>query len=124
ATGRLERSQPSGIDRDDRKAGGEAHKLPAGASGAARPEIYPFIQGDLLRIGREADNDIILKSKTVHRYHAVIRRSRDAGYVLIDLSGEGGNGVYVNGHRIHDAQLQDGDEFTLGKARLKFIIEH
>ncbi|MEO1281254.1 MAG: FHA domain-containing protein [Pseudomonadota bacterium] len=91
---------------------------------AHKSDVYVFSQGDLLRIGREADNDIVLGSKTVHRYHAVIRRTRDAGYVLVDLSGTGGNGVHLNGERILDGQLRDGDQIVLGTARLKFIVDH
>ncbi|MEO1206538.1 MAG: FHA domain-containing protein [Pseudomonadota bacterium] len=94
-----------------------------GRLGDAQPDVYVFAKGDMLRIGRESDNDIVLRSQTVHRYHAVVRRTRDAGYVLMDLSGAGGNGIQLNGERILDAQLRSGDKIVLGMAQLKFIID-
>ena len=54
----------------------------------------------MLRIGREADNDICRSEKTVHRYHAVIRRTTDGDVVITDLSGADGNGVLINGARV------------------------
>ncbi len=74
----------------------------------------------LVRIGREEDNDICLSDSTVHRYHAVIRRTTDGDVVVTDLSGEEGNGVLVNGARIAEARLTQGDAIHLGVARLRF----
>lgn len=86
-----------------------------------RGPAYSFPPSDMMRIGREADNDIVLNARTVHRYHAVVQRRPDAGYVVVDLSGDGGNGVYVNGERCYDAQLKDGDRLALGSAKLRFV---
>lgn len=74
----------------------------------------------LLRIGRETDNDICLDDITVHRYHAAIRRTEDAEFVITDLSSAGGNGVVVNGRTVAEARLASGDMIELGKAKLKF----
>jgi hypothetical protein len=74
----------------------------------------------LVRIGRHQDNDVRLPDTTVHRYHAVIERTRDEEFVITDLSGEDGNGVRINGARQSRAQLSDGDVIELGRARLKF----
>lgn len=74
----------------------------------------------LLRIGRETDNDICLDDMTVHRYHAAIRRTEDAEFVITDLSSAGGNGVVVNGRAVAEARLASGDMIELGKAKLKF----
>ncbi len=78
------------------------------------------IRSGILRLGRDADNDICLDDKTVHRYHAAIHRTDDAAYVITDLSSAGGNGVVVNGHRILEAQLNDGDKIELGQTKLTF----
>lgn len=75
---------------------------------------------EMMRLGREDDNDICLDDKTVHRYHAVIKRSVDAGYVISDISTSDGNGVFINGKRMREARLEDGDEINLGAARLVF----
>ena len=74
----------------------------------------------LIRIGRHQDNDVRLPDTTVHRYHAVIERTPDEAFVIVDLSGQGGNGVRVNGERQSRVQLADGDVIELGRTRLKF----
>ena len=74
----------------------------------------------MLRIGREADNDISLMEKTVHRYHAVIRRTTDGEVVITDLSGAEGNGVLINGTRVGEGRLKPGDIIGIGEVRLKF----
>jgi hypothetical protein len=74
----------------------------------------------MLRIGREADNDICLTQKTVHRYHAVIRRSTDGEVVVTDLSGAEGNGVMINGKRVGERSLKSGDVIGIGEVTLKF----
>jgi FHA domain len=74
----------------------------------------------LVRIGREADNDIRLSAKTVHRYHAVIRRTTDGDVMVTDLSGNEGNGVLVNGKPIDEARLKKGDIINVGEVKLHF----
>lgn len=79
------------------------------------------IGNSILRLGRDADNDVFLDDKTVHRYHAAIHRTDEAAYVITDLSSTGGNGVLVNGHRVQEVQLADGDRIELGQVRLTFV---
>jgi hypothetical protein len=74
----------------------------------------------MVRIGREEDNDIRLPLATVHRYHAVLHRTSDAEYVITDLSSADGNGLIVNGRRLAEARLKDGDRVQLGAATLTF----
>lgn len=74
----------------------------------------------MLRIGREADNDICVLEKTVHRYHGVIRRTTDGDVVITDLSGVDGNGVLINGVRVSEGRLKAGDVIGIGAVRLKF----
>ena len=74
----------------------------------------------LVRIGREEDNDIRLSAKTVHRYHAVIRRTTDGDVMITDLSGNEGNGVLVNGAPVGEARLKKGDVINIGEVKLKF----
>ncbi|MEW5962226.1 MAG: FHA domain-containing protein [Pseudomonadota bacterium] len=73
----------------------------------------------MVRVGREDDNDIRLEARTVHRYHAVIHRNGDGEHVVTDLSG-GGNGVLLNGRRIVEARLSDGDIISIGGESLRF----
>lgn len=74
----------------------------------------------LVRIGRHEDNDIRLAHASVHRHHALIHRTSDDEYVIVDLSGREGNGVLVNGQRLPEARLAAGDEIVLGTVSLRF----
>lgn len=76
----------------------------------------------MVRIGREEDNEIRLTHPTVHRYHALVRRSIEDGYEIADLSDVTGNGVLINGEKISHRRLFDGDVISLGAARLRFAV--
>jgi FHA domain len=78
------------------------------------------LAGQVIRIGRHADNDIRLADSSVHRYHAVIQRTAEEAFVITDVSGKKGNGVRVNGQRLERTHLSDGDVIELGRAKLKF----
>lgn len=78
------------------------------------------LAGQTIRIGRHEDNDIRLADSSVHRYHAVIQRTSEEGFVITDVSGKDGNGIRINGARAEQAQLVDGDVIELGRAKLKF----
>jgi hypothetical protein len=78
------------------------------------------LDGRRIRIGRDEDNDVRLPDATVQRYHAVIERTPEAAFVIVDVSGENGNGVLINGARQSRARLCDGDVIKLGRACLKF----
>lgn len=75
---------------------------------------------DMLRIGREADNDIRIPSRYVHRYHAAIHREADDDWRITDLTGVESNGLIVNGKRCCEARLCDGDLIQLGPGKLRF----
>lgn len=78
------------------------------------------IRRDMMRIGREDDNDIRISNDAVHRYHAAISREDLDDWRITDLSGLDGNGVIVNGRRCGQSLLHDGDVIQLGPSRLRF----
>ncbi|HML28221.1 MAG TPA: FHA domain-containing protein [Hyphomicrobium sp.] len=78
------------------------------------------IPRDMLRIGREDDNDIRIPSRYVHRYHAAIHREDYDDWRITDLTGVESNGVIVNGKRCCEARLSDGDLIQLGPGKLRF----
>ena len=80
---------------------------------------FPIVR-ELVRIGREDDNDIVLPHPTVHRYHAVVQRTDEAEIVVLDLSGEEGNGVLVNAKRVSRQRLRSGDRIGIGREFLTF----
>ena len=73
------------------------------------------LDGDLTRLGRHPDSEIILDDITVSRRHVAIERT-DEGYVASDAGSL--NGTYVNQERIDRAVLHHGDELQVGKFRL------
>ena len=93
----------------------QAWLTPEGTGAVALP-----LAGQMIRIGRHEDNDIMLADSSVHRYHALIQRTHEEDFVITDLSGKDGNGVRVNGARQDQARLNDGDLIELGRAKLKF----
>ena len=68
--------------------------------------------GLLTTIGRTADNQIVVPLKDVSRRHAEIAMKPN-GYVLKDLDSP--NGTFVNGARITEHLLQDGDSVMIGE---------
>ncbi|GEM_PF-2911031 len=70
------------------------------------------------RIGREPSNDIVLSGDThVSRYHAEIVRE-GAGFIIRDLGSK--NGTLVNGSRISQHRLVNGDVIQIGSTRIVF----
>jgi hypothetical protein len=78
------------------------------------------IERELFSIGREQDNDVRIADPTIHRYHALVQRTAEAGYVITDVSGPSGNGIRVNGARIRQARLASGDRIDIGRVRMTF----
>lgn len=66
-----------------------------------------------LTIGRTEQNDIQLKANYVSRRHAVVVIDRDVPRV-IDWGSK--NGVFVNGTRVTEHFLKNGDKLTIGTA--------
>ena len=75
------------------------------------------IEASVVQIGRAPGCDIVLDDRNVSRRHAEIRR-RGPVVVLIDLDST--NGTIVNGRRVREHPLADGDRITLGNSRLTF----
>jgi uncharacterized RDD family membrane protein YckC len=71
----------------------------------------------LLSIGRDPSNDLVLPDAMVSRRHAVIEL-RGSQYYLRDCNSS--NGSLVNGDRISERSLRDGDLVAIGTARLLF----
>lgn len=79
--------------------------------------IFP-LDGDLIRIGRAAQNEIIIKASGVSRFHCQIRRE-NGKLILEDLSST--NGTIVDGEIItQPVVLNAGDEVYLWKEKLTF----
>jgi hypothetical protein len=92
------------------------------APGGDRALAPVMFSGELLRIGRHSDNDIALDHASVHRHHALIQRTPDQEFVLVDLTAGTGNMLLVNDRPVDRAALRDGDRIALGEAAVTFHI--
>ncbi len=68
-------------------------------------------------IGRVEDADISLDSPTVSRRHAEIIIQGQNSMLIRDLNSS--NGTYVNGKKITETELHEGDIFSIGLYKLK-----
>jgi uncharacterized RDD family membrane protein YckC len=75
------------------------------------------ISGELITIGREPNNQVVIPDLSVSRQHALIERKVD-GYYLEDRNSS--YGTFVNGNRISRKMLADGDQIDIGEAKLQF----
>ncbi|MDZ7676240.1 MAG: DUF3662 and FHA domain-containing protein [Acidimicrobiales bacterium] len=90
----------------------------AGAGSLVLPNGERFVLGEgIVTIGRIPDSVITLEDPNVSRNHAEIRPSGD-GFVLADVGST--NGTKINGVKVSERVLQDGDEMTFGSTTFRF----
>jgi pSer/pThr/pTyr-binding forkhead associated (FHA) protein len=77
-----------------------------------------LLDTDLSTVGRHPESEIFLDDITVSRRHVEFRRD-DGSFRVHDVGSL--NGTYLNGDRVDDAELQNGDEVRIGKFRLMFF---
>jgi general secretion pathway protein A len=68
-------------------------------------------------LGRDDSCDISLDSRYVSRFQNLFMETPD-GWVLIDLSST--NGCFVNGRRVREHRLRDGDLIAVGHHQMRF----
>lgn len=82
---------------------------------------YP-ITGNQIKIGRGADNDIIIDNSAISRHHAKID-VEDGNCIISDLNST--NGTFINENRIKERlKLKDGDKIIVGKHSIVFESEN
>jgi pSer/pThr/pTyr-binding forkhead associated (FHA) protein len=69
------------------------------------------------RIGRHPGNDMVVADLGVSKQHAELRRTPDGRYSIIDLGSH--RGTYVNGTRVSQRELNEGDIITIGHATFR-----
>jgi len=74
--------------------------------------------GMLTRIGRRPGADVVLDDATVSRRHALVME-RDGESIIADDRSR--NGLFVNGHRVLQSPLHNGDEIQLGALVMRFL---
>jgi pSer/pThr/pTyr-binding forkhead associated (FHA) protein len=79
--------------------------------------LFP-IDDTVVRIGRRPGADVFLDDASVSTRHALLVRRGPRTVILDDCSLDG---VFVNGRRVNEAVLHDGDRVTLGRVRLHYV---
>lgn len=75
-------------------------------------------EGQSLHIGRSPASDIQLEDPSVSRRHAVVTHRGGRTVLLDDRSL---NGIFVNGERVGEAPLTDGDWIGIGHVSLRYV---
>lgn len=76
-----------------------------------------FPLGTKTSLGRHPNNTLRLVDREVSKEHASIERVGNT-FLLRDLNSS--NGTFVNGRKVRELRLRDGDEIALGNSRLVF----
>lgn len=79
--------------------------------------VVPLAGPEVL-IGRSRQNHVRLMTEQASRQHCRLVRSAQGTYRLID--GNSSNGTFVNGNRVSEKDLVDGDVIGVGQATLVF----
>jgi pSer/pThr/pTyr-binding forkhead associated (FHA) protein len=85
--------------------------------GTERALLLP-IGTDALHIGRGLNADLRLDDNSVSRKHAILVARGSRTRILDDRSS---NGTIVNGRRVQQAELHNGDVITIGRVLLRYI---
>jgi transcriptional regulator with GAF, ATPase, and Fis domain len=78
--------------------------------------VYP-LSGEVLRIGKAPENDVVIDHPTVSRNHLVVRRMGDR-FLVQDLDST--NGTFLDGAQVREAYLRPGALLEVGDVRLRF----
>jgi hypothetical protein len=104
-----------------------APRVEPGPSGAQRGQALlvgdgrrNVLSGSRVVLGRSRECDIVVSDPNVSRKHAELRRD-NGGWSIVDLGST--NGIKVNGRRVSDATLREGDRVTLGVTDLTFELD-
>jgi ABC-type multidrug transport system ATPase subunit len=84
----------------------DSRTLPGGSTGN-----LTLLQG-VTRLGRAADNDVVLTGALASAHHAHLVASVDGSLEVVDLASA--RGTYVNGARVQRAPLSPGDRVAMG----------
>ena len=92
----------------------------AGLTVAGSSQRHP-LSGRTLLIGRREQCDLPLQSAAASDVHAVLFR-RSGTHFIRDLNSR--TGTWVNGRRIREAQIKDGDELRFATATFTYRLDH
>lgn len=108
---------------------GPAVPAPRGDQAHAAAQLVPtrghstqvhLVRTGTTTIGRDRGCDLVLDDPTISGHHAELHQHTPQRYTLIDTGSL--NGLYHNRHPAQHAELTDGDEIWIGKARFTFHL--
>ncbi len=76
------------------------------------------LTGEAMHIGRGLSAELHLDESSVSRRHAILVPQPSGARILDDRSA---NGTFVNGRRIQQADLRNGDVIVLGRVVLRYL---
>lgn len=79
------------------------------------------LDGPRAVLGRSDEVECVLRDPNVSRRHAELRQDRSGQWEIADLGST--NGIKVNGRRVTEAPLREGDQVTVGTTTFRFGIE-
>jgi pSer/pThr/pTyr-binding forkhead associated (FHA) protein len=85
--------------------------------GADRALMIPLGE-ETVRVGRGLGADLRLDESSVSRRHAILVSSAEGVRILDDRSS---NGTIVNGRRVQQAELANGDVIVIGRVVLRYL---
>ncbi len=85
--------------------------------GPERALLIP-LAGEAVHIGRGLSAGLRLDDNSVSRRHAILVPRPAGARILDDRSA---NGTFVNGRRVQQAELSNGDVIVLGRVVLRFL---
>src|SRR6185437_15837835 len=89
---------------------------PATPGGTPEPAVP-----EIVRIGRAPESDIVIPDTSASRNHAELHR--DGGDLrIVDLGSS--NGTYVNGQRVKETRLSEGDIVGIGSSVFRLAGQH
>ncbi|GAA3146269.1 FHA domain-containing protein [Streptomyces rectiviolaceus] len=94
------RERPSGV------------RTPSATGTFRKPTSVRPLPARTVRIGRAADNDLVIDDLVVSRRHAELRVLADGTYEIVDLGSH--NGTYLNGQPVGRAPVLPGDIVGVG----------
>ncbi|MFG2561304.1 FHA domain-containing protein [Streptomyces sp. NPDC048496] len=93
--------------------------MPAATSTFRQPTIVRPRPVHTVRIGRSADNDLVVDDLTVSHRHAELRAHPDGTYEIVDLGSH--NGTYLNGQLVGRAPVAAGDIVGIGHSEFSLV---
>jgi len=84
-----------------------------------------LLDRELHKIGRDVASEIFLDDATVSRAHCLVSRFPigEGRSIFTVTDRQSLNGTYLNGERVSESEIHNGDEIHIGKYRLSFFTK-